>query len=105
MLHIQETLITQTVHLNNVRHCITSIHTGYNQSVTGCGFQRKQCSCYSTKTPVRRKEKICLVPVTRPYLFISPGPKLFFHLNTKNFGPIFYSIFKRIVKNVFKALM
>ena len=27
-------------------------HTGYNQSVTGCGSQRRQCSYYSTKTPV-----------------------------------------------------
>ena len=26
--------------------------TGYNQSVTGCGSQRKQCSCNSTKTYV-----------------------------------------------------
>jgi len=26
--------------------------TGYNQSFTGCGSQRKQCSCYSTKTNV-----------------------------------------------------
>jgi len=24
--------------------------TGYNQRVTGCGSQRRQCSCYSTKT-------------------------------------------------------
>jgi len=24
--------------------------TGYNQSVTGCGSQRRHCSCYSTKT-------------------------------------------------------
>jgi len=24
--------------------------TGYNQSVTGCRSQRRQCSCYSTKT-------------------------------------------------------
>ena len=23
--------------------------TGYNQSATGCGSQRRQCSCYSTK--------------------------------------------------------
>ena len=23
--------------------------TGYKQSVTGCGSQRRQCSCYSTK--------------------------------------------------------
>jgi len=29
---------------------------------------------------VRRKEKICLVPVTRPYLFFSPDP-LDFSLN------------------------
>ena len=26
--------------------------TGYNQSVTSCGSQGKQCSCYSTKTNV-----------------------------------------------------
>ena len=26
-----------------------SVPTGYNQSVTGCGSQRRQCSCYSTK--------------------------------------------------------
>ena len=26
--------------------------TGYNQSVTSCGSQRRQCSCYSTKTHV-----------------------------------------------------
>ena len=26
--------------------------TGYNQSITSCGSQRKQCSCYSTKTNV-----------------------------------------------------
>jgi len=26
--------------------------TGYNQSITGCGSQRRQCSCYSTKTHV-----------------------------------------------------
>ena len=25
---------------------------GYNQGVTGCGSQRRQCSCYSTKTNV-----------------------------------------------------
>ena len=29
-----------------------SITTGYNQSITGCGSQRRQCSCYSTKTHV-----------------------------------------------------
>ena len=28
------------------------ILTGYKQSVTGCGSQRRQCSCYSTKTHV-----------------------------------------------------
>ena len=26
--------------------------TGYNQSVTGCGSQRRQCSCYSMKIHV-----------------------------------------------------
>jgi len=26
--------------------------TGYNQSITGCGSLRSQCSCYSTKTYV-----------------------------------------------------
>jgi len=26
------------------------VTTGYNQSVTGCRSQRRQCSCYSTKT-------------------------------------------------------
>jgi len=30
----------------------TPCATGYNQSVTGCGSQRRQCSCYSTKTHV-----------------------------------------------------
>jgi len=29
-----------------------AINTGYNQSIRGCGFQRRQCSCYSTKTHV-----------------------------------------------------
>jgi len=28
--------------------------TGYNQSVTGCGSQRRQCSCYTTKTHVKQ---------------------------------------------------
>ena len=28
------------------------VSTGYNQSVTDCGSQRRQCSCYSTKTHV-----------------------------------------------------
>jgi len=27
---------------------------------------------------VRQKKKICMVPVTRPYLFFSPDPELFF---------------------------
>jgi len=27
-------------------------NTGYNQSVTDCGSQRRQCSCYSTKTHI-----------------------------------------------------
>ena len=31
---------------------LQAILTGYNQSVTGCGSQRRQCSCYSTKTHV-----------------------------------------------------
>ena len=35
------------------------VPTGYNQSVTGCGSQRKQCSCYSTKTNVN-SNLICL---------------------------------------------
>ena len=36
----------------------------------------------------------------------SPDLKLFFfYLNTKIFCPIFYSIFKKISKNVFKAFM
>ena len=40
---------------------------------------------------------------TRPYLFFSPDPKLFFHfLNTKQFGPNFYSIFKKFPKNFLK---
>jgi len=30
----------------------TDVITGYNQSVTGSGSQRRQCSCYSTKTHV-----------------------------------------------------
>jgi len=57
---------------------------------------------------IRQKENICLVPVTRPYLFFSPDPKLFFHLNTKTFGPIFYSISREsreFKKHVFKAFM
>ena len=37
---------------NNHRTPITLIITGYNQSVTGFGSQRRQCSCYSTKTHV-----------------------------------------------------
>jgi len=36
-----------SLYRNNV--CVV---TGYNQSVTGCGSQQKQCSCYSTKTNV-----------------------------------------------------
>ena len=27
--------------------------TGYNQSFTGCGSLRRQCSCYSTKTDIK----------------------------------------------------
>ena len=51
---------------------------------------------------IRRKEKICLVPVTWPYLFFSPDHKLFFSFEYEKFGPILYSIFKRIVKNILK---
>jgi len=32
------------------RGTVLTLTTGYNQSVTGCGSQRRQCSCYSTKT-------------------------------------------------------
>jgi len=41
---------SQTTHWQG-RRTLTFI-TGYNQSVTGCGSQRRQCSFYSTKTHV-----------------------------------------------------
>jgi len=72
------------------------------QSTLLISILMKKCSPSMFRWLLRRKEKICLVPVTRPYLFFSPGPKLFFSFEYENFGPIFYSIFKRIVKNVLK---
>jgi len=33
-----------------------SISTGFNQSVTGCGSQRRQCSCYSTKNSCKQHD-------------------------------------------------
>jgi len=39
--------------INNLnKHTLQTVITGYNQSVTGCVSQRRQCSCYSTKTHV-----------------------------------------------------
>jgi len=60
------------------------------------------CLQYTGNIVYIGEKKLCLVPVTRPYLFFSPDPKLFCHWNTKKIGPIFYSIFKKISKKVFK---
>jgi len=85
----------------------------YYISCTCSFFRNKHFSCtislrvaymLNQKTAVlciRRKKK-CLVPVTRPYLFFSPDPKLFFHLDTKNMGRLFYSILKKISNYVLK---
>ena len=49
---------------------------------------------WSCSLVVRRKKQICLVPVTRPYVFFRPT-LIFFYLHTKTFNPIFYSMFKK----------
>ena len=52
--------VSEYDYINRISHVVSGVYrqtrvsivTGYNQSVTGCGSQRKQFSCYSTKTNV-----------------------------------------------------
>jgi len=45
-------VISCVLSIRKFRCIIRQQNTGYNQSVRGCGSQRRQCSCYSTKTHV-----------------------------------------------------
>jgi len=44
-------------------YCCNNI-SGYKQSVTGCGSQRRQCSCYSMKTHVNSMILIVIFNLT-----------------------------------------
>ena len=48
----RRTITCMSYILRMFKYFLEHILTGYNQSVTGCGSQRRQCSCYSMKTRV-----------------------------------------------------
>ena len=61
-----------------------SEHTGYNQSVTGCGSQRRQCICYSTKIHVKSMILILKLNMTSMRnIYIKSGKVVFVEHHTQ----------------------
>jgi len=61
------------------KKCIRII-TGYNQSVTGCGSQRRECSCYTTKTYVNSMLFVLKLNLTSlRNIYIKSGLRLALH--------------------------